>query len=165
MSQVVFYILPQALQTENENLSAHFVQACSIAAFYYSQNSKVFIYTDNQQDAFSVDEYLWQFDGDSFVPHNLLGEGPSYGSPVEISWQPATHPRQVLINLSTSAPDFAVNFHKVIDFVPFSEPLKIAARTRYSAYKKMGLTLSTQAVSDNKTVESTIEINGQTVFE
>jgi DNA polymerase-3 subunit chi len=155
MGQVVFYILPQEQKAEPQSLSRHFVQACSVAAFYYLQNSKVFIYTDNQQDAFSVDEYLWQFDGDSFVPHNLLGEGPSYGSPVEISWQPPTHPRQVLINLSANAPDFAVNFQQVIDFVPFSEPLKIAARTRYSTYKKMGLTLSTQTVEDDKTVEST----------
>jgi DNA polymerase-3 subunit chi len=153
MSQVVFYILPE--ESETQGLSQQFAQACSIAAYYYSQNSNVFIYTDNQQDAFSVDEYLWQFDGNSFVPHNLLGEGPRYGTPVEISWQPPTHPRQILINLSTGAPDFAINFQKIIDFVPFAEPLKIAARTRYSAYKKMGLTLSTQTVENEKTVEST----------
>ena len=155
MSQVIFYILPQEPQSDTPSLSSHFAQACSIAAFYYLQNSKVFIYTDNQQDAFSVDEYLWQFDGDSFVPHNLLGEGPRYGTPVEISWQAPAHPRQILINLSASVPDFAVNFQQIIDFVPFAEPLKIAARTRYSTYKKMGLTLSTQTVDDEKTVEST----------
>ena len=155
MSQVIFYILPQQPLTNTASLSSHFTQACSIAAFYYQQNSKVFIYTDNQQDAFSVDEYLWQFDGDSFVPHNLLGEGPRYGTPVEISWQAPTHPRQVLINLSTNAPDFAINFQQIIDFVPAQEQLKIAARTRYSTYKKMGLTLSTQTVLDQKTTEST----------
>ena len=155
MTQVIFYILPQEQESATASLSSHFAQACTIAAFYYQQNSKVFIYTDNQQDAFSVDEYLWQFDGDSFVPHNLLGEGPRYGTPVEISWQAPTHPRQVLINLSTHAPDFAINFQQIIDFVPLAEPLKIAARIRYSAYKKMGLTLSTQTVSDTKTTELT----------
>ena len=155
MSQVIFYILPQQQASKRPNLSSHFAQACSIAAFYYQQNSKVFIYTDNQQDAFSVDEYLWQFDGDSFVPHNLLGEGPHYGTPVEISWQAPTHPRQILINLSTNAPDFAINFQQIIDFVPSMEQLKMAARTRYSTYKKMGLTLSTQTVSNKQAVELT----------
>ncbi len=155
MSQVVFYIFPEEQESDTRSLSSHFAQACSIAAFYYLQNRKVFIYTDNQQDAFSVDEYLWQFDGDSFVPHNLLGEGPRYGTPVEISWQAPTHPRQILINLSTNVPDFAINFQQIIDFVPFAEPLKIAARTRYSTYKKMGLTLSTQTVENADTVEST----------
>lgn len=152
MNQVIFYILPQGQET---HLSSSFAQACFIAAFYYSQNSKVFIYTDDQQTAFTIDELLWQFDGDSFVPHNLVGEGPHYGTPVEISWNPPTHPRQILINLSADAPDFASNFQQVIDFVPFDESLKIAARTRYSAYQKMGLTLSTQTVTEKETAEST----------
>ena len=155
MSQVIFYILQEKPQNETQLVSAHFACACSIAAFFYLQNKKVFIYTDNQQDAFSVDEYLWQFNGDSFVPHNLLGEGPRYGTPVEISWQAPTHPRQILINLSVNVPDFAINFQQIIDFVPFIEPLKKAARTRYSTYKKMGLTLSTQTVENAETAEST----------
>jgi len=155
MSQVIFYILQEKPQNERSLVSAHFACACSIAAFFYLQNKKVFIYTDNQQDAFSVDEYLWQFNGDSFVPHNLLGEGPRYGTPVEISWQAPTHPRQILINLSVNVPDFAINFQQIIDFVPFIEPLKKAARTRYSTYKKMGLTLSTQTVENAETAEST----------
>jgi len=155
MSQVVFYILQEKPENEDALVSAHFACACSIAAFFYAQNKKVFIYTDNQDDAFSVDEYLWQFNGDSFVPHNLLGEGPRYGSPVKISWQPPTHPRQILINLSVNVPDFAINFQQIIDFVPCIEPLKKAARMRYSTYKKMGLTLSTQTVENVNTAEST----------
>ena len=141
MSQVTFYILTES---GSEHLPEHFAQACSLAAFYYQQNRKVFIYTDNQQDGFLVDEYLWQFDGDSFVPHNLLGEGPKFGTPVEISWMPPTHPRPVLINLSSQLPDFSSNFQQIIDFVPNNEKLKIAARQRYSAYKKLGHSLSTE---------------------
>ncbi len=144
MSQVTFYILAES-GTE-QPVPPHFAQACTLAAFYYQQNRKVFIYTDNQQDAFTVDEYLWQFDGDSFVPHNLLGEGPKFGTPVEISWMPPTHPRPVLINLSLQLPDFSNNFQQIIDFVPCDEQLKIAARHRYSAYKKLGHTLSTEKV-------------------
>lgn len=155
MSQVVFYIFDTEEKPSSLAISAHFAHACRIAAFFYSQNKKVFIYTDSQEDAFAVDEYLWQFDGDSFVPHNLLGEGPKFGTPVEISWQAPVHPRPILINLSQKTPDFAINFQQIIDFVPFLEPEKIAARIRYSTYKKMGLTLSTQTVEQNSTTEST----------
>jgi len=155
MSQVVFYVFAAEKESSSLALSAHFAHACGIAAFFYAQNKKVFIYTDTQQDAFAIDEYLWQFDGDSFVPHNLLGEGPKFGTPVEISWQAPLHPRPILINLSQKTPDFAINFQQIIDFVPFSEPEKIAARIRYSAYKKMGLTLSTQIVEDNSTTDPT----------
>ncbi|MEH6452125.1 MAG: DNA polymerase III subunit chi [Psychromonas sp.] len=153
MSQVVFYILNAQNEASTQAIPAHFAQACSIAGFYYSQNKKVFIYCESQQDAFTVDEYLWQFDGDSFVPHNLLGEGPRFGTPVEISWQAPTHPRPVLINLSPNVPDFAINFQQIIDFVPNDEQLKIAARHRYSTYKKLGHSLSTEKLS-TETVES-----------
>ncbi|HIP76189.1 MAG TPA: DNA polymerase III subunit chi [Psychromonas hadalis] len=144
MSQALFYILGEQHKSPNDFLPAHFAQACLIAAFYYTQNKKVFIYTDNQHDAFLIDEYLWQFDGDSFVPHNLVGEGPRYGSPVEISWQAPIHPRSVLINLSLDVPDFSNNFQQIIDFVPADDDLKIHARKRYTIYKKLGHTLSTE---------------------
>ncbi len=143
MSSANFYIIDEKIHCESHGISTHFAQACSLANFYYSQNKKVFIYTDDQQDAFSIDEYLWQFDGDSFVPHNLFGEGPSYGSPVEISWQAPTHYCSVLINLSLQVPEFSNNFQQIIDFVPFDEQLKIQARKRYTTYKKLGHTLST----------------------
>lgn len=151
MSQVLFYIYSHP--DTQTSLPAHFQQACQLAAYYYQHNQKVFIYTDNQEDAFTVDEYLWQFDGDSFVPHNLVGEGPRYGSPVEISWLAPQHPRAVLINLSQSIPEFNLNFQQIIDFVPAQEQLKNNARVRYSAYKKLGHTLSTQEVE--QTSEST----------
>jgi len=144
MSQVVFYI--HSKSNSDQSLPAHFAQACLLAAYYYQQNKKVFIYTDNKQDAFVIDEYLWQFDGDSFVPHNLVGEGPRYGSPVEISWLPPQHTRAILINLSQTVPEFKLNFQQIVDFVPAQEQLKINARVRYSAYKKLGYTLSTQDV-------------------
>ncbi|MCK5818371.1 MAG: DNA polymerase III subunit chi [Psychromonas sp.] len=146
MSNANFYIIDEKMHGECHSMPAHFVQACSIASFYYSHNQKVFIYTDDQQDAFNIDEYLWQFDGDSFIPHNLLGEGPSYGSPVEISWQAPTHYCSVLINLSLQAPKFSNHFQQVIDFVPFDEQLKIQARQRYTTYKKLGHILSTTNV-------------------
>lgn len=147
MSQVLFYILDEKSEPTSTGLEAHFAYASQIAAYYYRANKRVFIYTDNENDAFAIDEYLWQFDGDSFVPHNLLGEGPRFGAPVEISWQAPMHSRQVLINLSLTVPDFVRSFNQIIDFVPFEEQLKIQARKRYSTYKKMGLNLSTESVA------------------
>ncbi|AGH80479.1 DNA polymerase III chi subunit, HolC [Psychromonas sp. CNPT3] len=143
MSQVTFYILAE---DQTHNIPAQIAQACHLAAFYYQQQTKVFIYTENKEDAFIVDEYLWQFDGDSFVAHNLMGEGPRFGSPVEISWEPTTQVRPVLINLSSEVPEFSKNFKQIIDFVPVEETLKMTARRRYSAYKKLGHTLSTTHV-------------------
>lgn len=142
MTQGMFYLMSQSNEPQ-VNLPAHFAFACQLAAHHYQQGQKVFIATDNQADAFLVDEYLWQFSGDSFVPHQLTGEPPFYGAPVEIGWQRAKQRRQVLINLRTIAPEFATEFAQVVDFVPIDERLKQQARQRYATYKQWGITLAT----------------------
>ena len=150
MSQVLFYIHSEdtSAATAQVSLPQHFVQACQLASYYYQQNKKVFIYTENQQDAFTVDEYLWQFDGDSFVPHNLSGEGPKQGSAVEISSQAPQGRRPVLINLTSTMPDFASQFQFIVDFVPSDETLKQQARDRFIACRQWGFQVDNQAVTE-----------------
>lgn len=81
----------------------------------------------------------------SFVPHNLAGEGPRGGAPVEIAWpqKRSSSPRDILISLRTSFADFATAFTEVVDFVPYEDSLKQLARERYKAYRVAGFNLNT----------------------
>jgi DNA polymerase-3 subunit chi len=101
------------------------------------------MFCDDQQMAHQIDELLWSFESDSFVPHNLPGEGLASGSPVEISWQAPTNNRTVLINLSGEVPSFASQFSQIIDFVPADDELKKLARLRYRSYQQLGFTVNT----------------------
>lgn len=146
-TQVMFYLLDAATNDEkNGDSKSLFHHACLQAAYYYRQKQKVFIYTDNQDIAHTIDEILWAFDANSFVPHNLKGEGPSYGAAVEISWQAPTGRRPILINLSSTAPNFSHQFSQIVDFVPSDETLKQQARERYKAYRQLGFTVGNQPV-------------------
>jgi len=138
MQKQATFFLPEKDKSNKSNADLLLFCACKQAAIAYRQQQKVFIYTQNQAQAHAVDELLWAFDADSFVPHNLMGEGPSYGSPVEISWQAPTNRRAVLINLTNIEPPFAQQFNQVIDFVPTDESLKQQARQRYRAYQQLG---------------------------
>ncbi|WP_076419644.1 DNA polymerase III subunit chi [Colwellia sp. UCD-KL20] len=153
-TKVMFYVLPEVESTSKEpvhndsnvdiesNSLIH--QACLQAAYFYRQNQKVFIYTQDQAQAHSIDEMLWTFEPNSFVAHNLVGEGPRGGSPVEISWQNPTTRRPVLINLTTTVPNFTNNFSTIIDFVPTNELLKQQARDRYRTCKQWGFLVESQ---------------------
>lgn len=152
-TKVTFYLLDNIVEQKSHTnnaliQSSLFCCACEQAAYYYRQQQKVFIYTIDQNQAHDVDEILWSFEADSFVPHNLMGEGPSYGSPVEISWQAPTNRRAVLINLTNTAPNFATQFRQIIDFVPTEEGLKQQARSRYRQYQQLGF-----SVEMNQTVK------------
>lgn len=125
---------------------AHFTFACQLCADLYRANQRVFIYTADQQQAELIDELLWQFEPDSFVPHNLSGEGPARGAPIEIGWQAPRQSRQVLINLTEQMPDFAKRFAQVIEFVPAEAALKAQARERYKQYRQAGITPETVTI-------------------
>lgn len=145
----MFYLLSDTKvsddnQTDDTVLNLHLYHACLQAAYFYRNNQRVFIYTQDQQSAHDIDEMLWGFEPDSFVPHNLTGEGHKNGSPVEISWQAPTNRRPVLINLTSTVPNFANQFSTIIDFVPTDETLKQQARDRFRACRQWGFEVKNQ---------------------
>ena len=107
------------------NQPAHLVMACLLAARCFRNKQRCLVYCQDQAMAELFDELLWQLPNDSFVPHNLVGEGPVGGAPVEISWQvPGQFNRPVLINLALTMPEFHQRFGQIYDFVPAQEQLK-----------------------------------------
>jgi len=149
-TQVMFYLLEENTKLEDGADQSH-CHACLQAANFYRQNQRVFIYCPDQKTAHQLDELLWAFDPDSFVPHNLPGEGPRNGAAVEISWQPPTSRRAILINLTSTVPNFANQFSHIIDFVPSDEALKQAARERYKGYRQCGFQVDNQAAPSQTT--------------
>jgi DNA polymerase-3 subunit chi len=146
-TKVQFYILPEHSEQADESQHALYHQVCLQAAFYYRANQRVFIFTQDQQQAMALDEMLWAFDPDSFVPHNLLGEGPRQGAAVELSWQAPTNRRAVLINLTPTVPNFANQFSQIIDFVPTDDTLKQQARDRFRTCRQWGFQVETQTMT------------------
>lgn len=162
--QVMFYILPESAPQASGELTitseqAVWRQACIEAAKCYRNNQRVFIYTPNQEAAHQIDELLWSFDPDSFIPHNLVGEGPKSGAAVEISWQAPTSRRPVLINLTDQVPNFGSNYSQIIDFVPSDEAKKQLARERFKTCRQYGLQVETQQVTLPSTQTATINEN------
>lgn len=141
-----FFVLKQ----QDESLAKaddHFSLAADIAADQYRLGHRIFIYVDDLEIAHTIDETIWSFDPDSFVPHNLQGEGPKGGAPVEIGTTPPVGNRKVLINLATHLPDFIRRFHQVFDFVPVEATAKQAARERFKKLRQLGANITTQDIN------------------
>ena len=146
MTQALFYLMPAADSTTDKALMAIYQLACELAQTAYTQKELVYIHCQDQQQAYLIDELLWQFEPKSFVPHNLKGEGPISGSPVEIGFDSlgSNKKRHIMINLADQAPSFAVNFSQIIDFVASNDKHKIIARERYKQYRALNIALQTQ---------------------
>ncbi len=150
-TQVEFFVLPE----DESEANCHLIQACVHAANLYRQNIRAYIFTEDLAQAHRIDELLWAFDPQSFVPHNLVGEGMKQGSAIEIGHQPPQNRRPVLINLANQVPDFVTQYQQIIDFVPSDDTLKQQARERFKQYRSLGFSLNThqtkseQAITEN----------------
>lgn len=142
-----FYLLSDTTDAVAQGLSAQEKLACDLAALAWREGQKVLIACKNEQQAFELDEALWQRDADEFVPHNLSGEITTYATPIEISWgnKRNAQRRDLLINLQPELPDYLTSFNQIIDFVPADEEQKALARERYKQLHKLGWELSTQS--------------------
>jgi DNA polymerase-3 subunit chi len=150
-TQVMFYLLNDEKADADTEIDSAMYHACLQASYFYRQNQRVYIYSEDQHHAEQIDEMLWAFDCDSFVPHNLVGEGPIKGAMVEIGYSVPKSQRSVLINLNAKVPNFANQFQYVVDFVPSNAELKQQARERFKTCRQWGLSVDSQkAIDPNK---------------
>ena len=135
-----FYLLNPEKKITVEQL------ACDLAAQAWRLGKRVLIACETEEQAFLIDEALWQRDPNEFVPHNLSGEATQYAPPIEISWKGKRNAqrRDLLINLQIEVPDFSHSFTQLIDFVPVEETQKAQARERYKILRSQGWALSTE---------------------
>ncbi len=143
MANATFYIIKSdSPQAEVHGFGLYVV---FLAHHFAKQGAKVYLNCEDKHHAESIAEALWQVDTKDFQAHNLVGEGPRYGTNIEIghkgvkpSWN-----RQLVINLSNNETTFANKFTEVVDFVPCEEKAKQLARERYKIYRQAGYQLQT----------------------
>src|SRR5207244_616078 len=119
--QINFYIL----QADSAVKAMHF--ACQLMAKAFQANQTVFVNASSKEEALQLDNYLWAFEEDSFLPHQLAPAA----SPILIGYEivPADK-REVLINFAQEVPHFYNEFKEIIEIV-FSDPaVQQLARTR-----------------------------------
>ncbi|MEX0584521.1 MAG: DNA polymerase III subunit chi [Natronospirillum sp.] len=91
-----------------------------------------------------LDEHLWAFRPDAFVPHQLLSEGEA---PVNLtSNEDCGSHHDVMINLSHQQPPGFSRFNRLIEVVFEEDALKAAKRTHYRFYQERGYPLKNQRI-------------------
>ncbi|EKE83684.1 DNA polymerase III subunit chi [Idiomarina xiamenensis] len=159
MANATFYLLQGLLGDKQDGASADdsglAAKAqrfyCEQIAELYRQYRQINVWTASQQAAEALDEALWKLPVDAFIPHNLQGEGPANGAPVEIQWPQSDNrsPRRsrVLVNLSEQVPPHAQQTQVIVDFVPLADSGKQQARERYKQYRAWGMQMQSTPAS------------------
>lgn len=133
MPRIDFYVLPD----QKENGRA--LLACRLADKAYGLGHTVYLFTASEARAAALDDLLWTFRQDSFVPHErypLMGEE---GSPVLVGTAvPATVEAQVLINLADALPEGFERYDRVVELVDQHPEVLAQSRERFRQYREQG---------------------------
>jgi DNA polymerase-3 subunit chi len=142
MPKIDFYLIPD--KSEKERL----LFACRFIEKAYKEHQRVYIHTENQTLAHQLDELLWTYREDSFLPHDIRNKEPLPTSPIQIGFNAAPEKEwDILINLSTDVPEFYPQFTRVIELVSDDPLIQAAARERYKLYRMHGHTINTYKTS------------------
>ncbi|URJ29758.1 DNA polymerase III subunit chi [Blochmannia endosymbiont of Camponotus sp.] len=143
MKHGTFYLIPQEFKQQTEfSYIEKFI--CTLISIQWRSGKNILVACENEHQAIKIDEILWTFDQNTFLPHNLFGK-TIHTAPVVIYWRQCCYnnnPKDLLINLMKQNMDFFFNFNEIIDFVPVTDILKKCARHRYQSYKKNGFKLN-----------------------
>ena len=140
MTQVDFYILRE--QGEQERLGF----ACRLVEKALGQGLRIYIHTPNENAAQDIDDLLWSFKPDSFIPHAIIGVDAELTDDEEIPvfigfGDQHQEGADLLINLAVDIPGFYADFSRIAEIVPNSESAKARLRENWSTYKQRGFEL------------------------
>ncbi|WP_075184605.1 DNA polymerase III subunit chi [Teredinibacter haidensis] len=137
MTRIDFYIL------QKSEVAARHHFACRLVDKAVSQGNRVMIATNNEDESQLVDELLWSFRPESFVPHGQLTDHNADKSAVIISHEdddPGHH--HLLVNLRNNVPPEFSRFKRLAEIVVQETRVLETTRQHYTFYKSRGYELN-----------------------
>jgi DNA polymerase III subunit chi len=142
MTRVDFYIL----EHPTEDACPQFV--CRLAEKAWRQGHTIHIHTGNMAMARHLDELLWTFREQSFIPHSLSSAPQAGDSPIHIGHaEQDVRYHDVLINLDSDVPLFFSRFQRVAEVIGKDEEQRRQGRQRFTFYRDRGYPLHTHTLS------------------
>lgn len=138
MPKVDFYLIPE------NSLEASLIFVCRLLDKAYQQKQQVYVHMNNEVEAQKLDDLLWTFRDEGFIPHNLLNQLPAIKPPILIGFnQEPAEPHNILLNLTKDILPFYDKFKRVIEIVPNESKFKEICRQKFRQYKEANCELMT----------------------
>ena len=111
---------------------------CELAKKAYAANLPILVLARDAAQAEALDDLLWSFDPDAYLPHQIAGmdEGDD-DTPILIATPDMDIPaRALLINLRDAAP--GGSYERVLEVVPADPQARGPLRERWKHYQALG---------------------------
>lgn len=102
----------------------------------YSLSKTVLIWSHSHDESHILNDFLWSFQDDSFLPHEILIDQNAMMSPVVIST--TFIKKDVVINMPGQTGMNSEPIDRIIELVYDDEHIRIQGRVKYRRYKDRG---------------------------
>jgi DNA polymerase-3 subunit chi len=138
MTKIDFYIIAET------SLAAGLGFVCRLLDKAYQQKHHLYVQMNNETEAKMLDDLLWTFREDSFIPHGFVNQAALMPAPILIGFEQApVHSNDILINLTQNTLACYQQFKRVIEIVPNETQAKEICRKKFRHYKEQGCELTT----------------------
>jgi len=154
MTRIDFYVLESNSKIAKQNF------LCRLIDKAITQGSTLLVATENEDESREIDEVLWTFKPESYIPHDIVTrpQGEKTSSPVTAGTLDHLPVRimhgeddlayhDVLINLRHTAPSEFGRFERVIQIVNQTPDNLERSRKYFSFYKQRGYPIRTHKLS------------------
>jgi DNA polymerase-3 subunit chi len=140
MTRVDFYIHDSLSQL------AQNVLMCRITEKAWKKNHKIFVRCLNEKSVKEMDDLLWSFSAESFVPHECQSE--NHTAPIIIGDKLSEAIKSdLLVNLGEDVPTTVSKFQRVVEPTGYDESSRNSARVKYKYYQDRGFPIFTHKIS------------------
>jgi DNA polymerase III subunit chi len=143
--RVDFYVLKSAAAKQR------WAFACRLTEKAYLKDLKIVIVNDTLADAKALDELLWTFNEQSFIPHQICLDAQSVdpATPVHLTVESAALPAaDLLVNLAHRLPAQLERYARIAEIIDADEERRRLGRERFKAYRDLKLALETHQIDE-----------------
>ena len=133
MARADFYLIAKPRFLERPLLLV-----CELARKASDSGQPLLIFAASMQQAEALDELLWEFDPDAYVPHQIAGDEDDDLTPVLIVPPEFEAPMRPLVLNLRNGP-VAGGVERVLEVVPADPSAREPLRQRWKHYKDRGL--------------------------
>lgn len=114
---------------------------CELARKAFAAQQPTLILARDFEQAEAIDELLWAFDDDAFIPHQLAGDDDDANTAVLIVPPGVDTPdRPMVINLRDTCP--RGHYERVLEVVAADPAEREGSRERWKEYARLGVNVS-----------------------
>lgn len=139
MTRIDFYVL------SGHTLDKRLEFCCKLIEKAYKNRLSICVYHSNLSVLEQLDEMLWAFKSESFIPHKISNSSEHEQSKM-VYLTDQSPPEQIsdyLINLDNKIPSFFSHFKRLSEIVSQDQETTLATREHFKQYRSKGYPLTT----------------------